>query len=179
MGTLIRNGRVHADSWRLLEEPFDRLLIPAEDGLLPDLPQGPLVVPLAVWLRRRDDLVERSPHVGLWLATHEDPHAAAPDLPRFGVIAVRFADFTDGRGYSLARGLRERHGYRGELRAVGDVRRDQLHYLASCGFDAFELRDGEDPLAALAAFADFSEAYQASVAHPSPLFRRRLAGARA
>ncbi len=177
MGTLIRNERVRADNWRLLEEPFDRLLIPAEDGLLPDLPRGLLIVPLAVWLRRRDDLVERSPHVGLWLATDANPESAVPDLPHFGVIAVRFTEFTDGRGYSLARSLRERHGFRGELRAVGDVRRDQLHYLAACGFDAFELRKGEDPLAALGAFADFSEAYQASVARPSPLFRRRLAGA--
>ena len=177
MATLIRNARVRPDSWRLLDEPFDRLLIPAEDGLLPDLPVEPLIVPLAVWLRRRDDLVERSPHVGLWLATDQEPHAAASDLPRFGVIAVRFGEFTDGRGYSLARTLRERHGYRGELRAIGDVRRDQLYYLASCGFDAFVLSDGEDPDDALAAFADFSDAYQSSAARPSPLFRRRLSGA--
>jgi uncharacterized protein (DUF934 family) len=179
MGTLIRDGRARVDTWRLLEKPFDRLLIPAEDGLLPDLPQEPLIVPLAVWSRRRDDLVERLPHVGLWLVMDEDPHALAPDLPRFGVVAVRFDEFTDGRGYSLARSLRERHGYRGELRAIGDVRRDQLYYLESCGFDAFTLRDEEDANAALTAFADFSEAYQASVARPRPLFRRRLAGAQA
>jgi len=98
---------------------------------------------------------------------------------QFGVIAVHFADFTDGRGYSLARNLRERHGFRGELRAVGDVRRDQLYYLAACGFDAFVLRDGEDAHAALAALEDFSDAYQSSVARPNPLFRRRLSGAHA
>lgn len=179
MGTLIGDGQVRAETWQLLDAPFDRLLIPAEDGLLPDLPPEPLIVPLAVWLRRRDDLLDRVPHVGLWLATDDDPQAVAPDLPRFGVVAIRFAEFTDGRGYSLARSLRERHGYRGELRAIGDVRRDQLHYLASCGFDAFVLRDGEDAAAALTAFADFSEAYQASVARPRPLFRRRLLGAQA
>jgi len=179
MGTLIRNGRVRADTWRLLDAPFDRLLIPAEDGLLPDLPPEPLIVPLAVWLRRRDDLLDRTPHVGLWLASDADPHAVAPDLTRIGVIAVRFAEFTDGRGYSLARSLREQYGYRAELRAIGDVRRDQLYYLASCGFDAFVLRNGEDADAALTAFADFSEAYQASVARPRPLFRRRLSGAQA
>jgi uncharacterized protein (DUF934 family) len=176
MGTLIRNARVRTDSWRLLEEPFDRLLIPAEDGLLPDLPPGPLLVPLAVWPRRRDDLVERLPHVGLLLETHEDPRPIAADLAHFGVIAVRFADSTDGRGYSLARVLRERHGFRGELRAVGEVRRDQLYYLASCGFDAFVLCGDEDPQEALAALGDFSEAYQSSVTRPSPLFRRRLSG---
>jgi uncharacterized protein (DUF934 family) len=177
MATLIRNARVRPDSWRLLEGPFDRLLIPAEDGLLPDLPAEPLIVPLALWLRRRDDLVERLPHIGLWLAADQDPQSAAADLPRFGVIAVRFGEFADGRGYSLARVLRERHGYRGELRAIGDVRRDQLYYLASCGFDAFVLPDDEDPRGALAALTDFSDAYQSSVARPSPLFRRRLSGA--
>src|SRR5438477_438079 len=69
--------------------------------------------------------------------------------------------------------LRERYGYKGELRAVGPLTRDHLFFLESCGFDAFELRDGEDPHAALAAFDDFSEAYQASPARPQPLFRRR------
>lgn len=179
MGTLIRDGRARAETWRLLDTPFDRLLIPAEDGLLPDLPPEPLIVPLAVWLSRRDDLLDRVPHVGLWLATDDGPQSVAPDLPRFGVIAIRFAEFTDGRGYSLARSLRKQYGYRAELRAIGDVRRDQLYYLASCGFDAFDLRSGEDADAALTAFADFSEAYQASVAHPRPLFRRRLSGAQA
>lgn len=91
------------------------------------------------------------------------------------LIAVRFPAFTDGRGYSIARLLRERHRYRGELRAMGDIGRDQLHYLARCGFDSFELREGEDPGAAQAALAEFSEAYQAAADEPVPLFRRRAA----
>jgi len=90
-------------------------------------------------------------------------------------VEVNFPKFGDGRGYSIARLLRERYGYRGELRAVGHITRDLLFYLESCGFDAFELRAGEDPKAALAGFEDFSEAYQASVARPQPLFRRRPA----
>jgi uncharacterized protein (DUF934 family) len=69
--------------------------------------------------------------------------------------------------------IRERYGYRGELRAIGDVLRDQLFFLSSCGFNAFVLRDGEDTQEALAAFGDFSEAYQNSVERPLPLFRRR------
>ena len=81
----------------------------------------------------------------------------------------------DGRGYSIARLLRERYGWRGELRAIGDVLRDQLFYLTRCGFDAFELRAGQDAQAALTALADFSEAYQSSVERPQPLFRRRVA----
>ena len=179
MATLIKDRRLVADTWRLLDEPADRLLVTAEDGLLPDLPDGPLLVPLRLWRLRRDDLLERGSGAGVWLAADAEPGPLAADLARLDVIAVRFATFSDGRGYSLARLLRERHGYRGELRAIGEVRRDQLYYLAACGFDAFALPAGEDPRAALAAFDDFSETYQASVARPDPLFRRRLAGAHA
>ena len=88
-------------------------------------------------------------------------------------IEVNFPKFGDGRGFSIARLLRERHGYKGELRAVGEVARDHLYYMEQCGFDAFLLRDGEDVEEALAAFDDFSEAYQATAAQPVPLFRRR------
>ena len=88
-------------------------------------------------------------------------------------VDVNFPKFGDGRGFSIGRLLRERYGYRGELRAVGHITRDLLFYLESCGFDAFELRPGEDPHEALASFEDFTEAYQASVARPQPLFRRR------
>jgi len=80
---------------------------------------------------------------------------------------------TDGRGFSIARLLRSRYGYRGELRAVGEVTRDHLYYMEKCGFNAFELRAGEDAAEALAAFDDFSESYQAKAARPVPLFRRR------
>lgn len=105
----------------------------------------------------------------------DDPGALAGSLERLTVVAVNFPKFGDGRGYSIARLLRERYGYRGELRAVGQVARDNLYFMAQCGFDAFELRAGEDPKEALAAFNDFSEVYQASVARPQPLFRRRRA----
>jgi uncharacterized protein (DUF934 family) len=109
------------------------------------------------------------------LEASDDPGALAASLDRIQVIAVRFPAFGDGRGYSIARLLRERYGYRGELRAVGEVARDNLYFMAQCGFDAFQLREGEDPTEALAAFSDFSEAYQATVARPLPLFRRRAA----
>ena len=88
-------------------------------------------------------------------------------------VEINFPKFGDCRGYSIARLLRERYGYRGELRAVGQVARDLLLYMESCGFDAFLLREGEDAEEALTGFGDFSDAYQASVARPIPLFRRR------
>jgi uncharacterized protein (DUF934 family) len=118
-----------------------------------------------------------SPEKGevLRLEPTDDPAAVAERLARAARVEVHFPKFGDGRGFSIGRLLRERYGYRGELRAVGHITRDHLSFLESCGFDAFELRPGEDPHAALAAFDDFSEAYQASVKRPLPLFRRRLA----
>ena len=103
----------------------------------------------------------------------DDPAAVAPQLASAARVEVNFPKFGDGRGFSIARLLRERYGYRGELRAVGQVGLDHLHYMEQCGFDAFELRDGEDAEEALGAFDTFSEGYQTSVGRPEPLFRRR------
>jgi uncharacterized protein (DUF934 family) len=104
----------------------------------------------------------------------DDPAKIAERLGALARIEVNFPKFGDGRGLSIARLLRERYGYRGELRAVGQVARDLLSGMEKCGFDSFELREGEDVQEALAAFDDFSEGYQTSVARPVPLFRRRL-----
>ena len=103
----------------------------------------------------------------------DDLEAIAGRLAGAARVEVNFPKFGDGRGYTIGRLLRERYGYKGELRAVGQVARDLLSYMESCGFDAYVLRDGEDPQEALAAFDDLSEAYQASVTRPEPLFRRR------
>jgi len=103
----------------------------------------------------------------------DDLEALAGRLPGLAVVAVCFPKYADGRGYSIGRLLRERYGYKGELRATGVVARDHLQALAQCGFDAFELREGEDAQAALESLDDFSEAYQSSTAQPVPLFRRR------
>ncbi len=104
--------------------------------------------------------------------TH-DPASVADRLAGATRVEVSFPKFGDGRGFSIARLLRERYGYKGELRAVGHITRDHLFFMQSVGFDAFELREGEDPNEALAALEDFSESYQASPARPLPLFRRR------
>ena len=103
------------------------------------------------------------------------PAQLAPDVASLTLISVDFPQFTDGRGYSIGRLLRERYGYQGELRAVGDVQRDQLFYLTRSGFNAFVLRADKDPYKALTAHRDFSEAYQTAVDQPVPLFRRRQA----
>jgi uncharacterized protein (DUF934 family) len=158
---LIRHRAIATDTWQ-----------PLDDGAVPA--RGDVIVPVAVWLSERERLLARDGRVGVLLQPNDEPGALAGDLARLGLIAVHFPSFTDGRGYSTARLLRERYGWRGELRAVGDVQRDQLFYLARVGFDAFQLRDGADVDDALSAFADFGETYQAAVDQPLPLFRRRI-----
>ena len=170
---LIKDRKLALDNWQLLEAPAEgaRLEIPASRDV---------IVPLEAWRRLRVDLPGRDEgRRGVLLSGADDPQELVPDLDRLSVIAVQFASFTDGRGYSIGRLLRDRYVYRGELRAIGDIQRDQIFYLMRCGFDAFELRPGEEVTAALAAFEDFSEPYQAAVDRPVPLFRRRDAAARA
>ena len=163
---LIKDRKLAHDSWQLLEGSAEaRPEIPAS---------GDVIVPLDVWRRLRAELPARDEgRRGVWLSGADDPDELAADLERIPLIAVQFTSFTDGRGYSIGRLLRERYAFRGELRAIGDVQRDQIFYLMRCGFDAFALRPGEDVAAVLAAFDDFSEPYQASVERPLPLFRRR------
>lgn len=163
---VIRNRRVEDDAWTVLGLEGD---VPAQ------LPAGPVVVPLAVWTSRRDGLRARREPVGVWLRPEDDALALGHDVNALPLIAVHFPKFVDGRGYSTAFLLRTRLGYRGELRALGDVGRDQLHYLSRVGFDAFSLPAHRDPEAALAAFGTFGDVYQASVVQPLPLFRRRAA----
>ena len=108
----------------------------------------------------------------------EPDHSAAPLLAHLDdleLVAINFPVFMDGRGFSYARELREQ-GYRGELRAVGNFIRDQLHYLSRCGFDAFQFADESELEDALASLDDFDEHYQAGIDQPQPLFRRRHQG---
>ena len=145
---LIRNGRI--------EEPDDAVL-----------------VPLAEWPTMRG-----KPHVGVLLEPADDPAALSADIDSIPVIAVNFPKFTDGRGYSIAFLLRKRLGYRGELRAVGDVQRDQFFYMQRAGFNAFLLKDGKDPHRALASLRDFTTPYQTSADGRAPVFRLRTGAPR-
>ena len=145
----------------------------AEESPIPD--HGPVLVPLALWLTHRSELVEREAPVGVLLRSDEHPEAIADDVSKIGLIALDFPTFRDGRAYSYARLLRERFRFDGELRAVGHFMRDQLTYLSRCGFNAFQFEDESQLEAALESLADFSEYYQASVDQPLPLFRRRAA----
>ena len=154
MPEIIRNGRVESDDW----DPAALLT-------------------LAQWKERREVLLASAERIGIRLDPADEPAELAPDVDRIQLVAINFPKFADGRGYSSAALLRTRYRYRGELRAVGDVGRDQLFYLKRCGFDAFALAPHRDPHAALASLADFSLRYQASVDDPLPLFRKRLSAA--
>ena len=160
MRSVIKDRRIVEDRWRHV----------ADDAELPD---GPAIVSLARWSRERALLLERGEPIGVRLPNTTNVANLAADLPVLEVIALEFPKFADGRAYSQARLLRERYSYRGEIRAVGDVLRDQLLFMARSGFDAFELRADRDPDDALEAFGEFSESYQPAADQPLPLFRRR------
>ncbi len=165
-GSLAAGGHVVDDAWHDVET-VDELHL-AADGV-------PLLVSRAVWSAERDALIARGSPIGLKLEPHDDPASIATDLGHLSLLAVHFPKFTDGRGYSIARLLRERYAYAGPLRAVGDVLRDQLFYLLRCGFDSFAMKHEEQVDDALSAYRDFSEAYQTAVDRTVPLFARRAA----
>ncbi len=167
---IIKNKAVVADDTSVLRlkegDTADSIKVPA----------GKVIVPLPVWNCQFEALRGRM-ELGLWLAGFERIEDIPDDIHRFPVIAVDFHKFTDGRGYTLAYRLRTQHGYRGELRAMGDIQRDQLFYLKRVGFDAFAVREDKDLQTALAGFDDFSVTYQASADTAVPLFRRVERGA--
>lgn len=167
MPTLIRNGQVTADTWQpaSMDAGLDYVL-GAESG-----PQ--VIVPLAMWLAEKETFRASGKAIGVCLDSADDPYALKDDVATLPLIALNFPVFRDGRAYSAAAILRGRLGYKGELRAVGDVLRDQLFYMKRCGFDSFNLADGVKVEDALAAFSDFRASYQGTVEEPVPLFRRR------
>jgi uncharacterized protein (DUF934 family) len=170
MAKLIKNRQIIEDSWQTL------FLAEGEAAAAVTVPEGPVLVPLAVWQAQREGLLQRGTPLGVWLGPTDEPGDIADDLNHFAVVGIHFPVFRDGRGYSSAALLRARYGYRGELRAIGDVLRDQMQYLSRVGFDAFSVPDGRCAETALGGLDDFSIAYQGAVTDPQPLFRRRPAG---
>lgn len=145
---IIRNQKIVTDAWQHLA---DDAAVPAE---------GDVTVSLARWTSEREALAARTGQTGVRLRPADEPDALVGDLEALPLIAIEFPKFTDGRGYTTARLLRERHGYQGELRAIGHVLRDQLFYMHRVGFDAFELAPGKSLTDALEAFSEFSVTYQ-------------------
>jgi uncharacterized protein (DUF934 family) len=158
MFKLIRNGRVVSDKWKTLT------LAEGDTPQSVRLPVGPVLVPLSVWQARRAELIHREYEhgwpLGVWLAAEEDAEAIGRDIDDLTVIAVEFDKFTDGKSYSTARLLRERFGYKGELRAIGDVPSDRLTYQHQVGFDAFAVRANQQIVTILSGLFDFNAANQ-------------------
>ena len=167
MAQLIKNGAAATDSWKTLE------LAEGETPEAVALPEGDVIFPLAVWQARKAEIASR-PHFGLLLQSADRVEDVADELASFAVIAVHFPKFVDGRGYSTAALVRQRYGYTGELRAVGDVLHDQLFFMRRVGFDSYALKDGKNLAYALdAGFKPFGDAYQGATDQAQPYFRRR------
>jgi uncharacterized protein (DUF934 family) len=166
MPKLIKDGAIVENTWELLAKG-------EVEAAAVEVPAGQVLVPVTVWLAQKDHLQNRT-DIGVWLDSDEGAELIGADANRFAVIGVNFPLFMDGRTFSTARLLRERFGFTGELRAVGNFMRDQLCYLRRCGVNAFAFANPEANLEeAVKSLTDLQEYYQASVDQPLPLFRRR------
>lgn len=160
---IIKDGTIVEDTWVHVPDAAE---LPAS---------GDVIVSLERYIELRDALRKRSGKLGVRMRSDQEAKSVAPYVSELALVAIEFPGFKDGRGYTAARLLRERFGFKGQLRAVGDVLRDQLFYMRRCGFDAYELKAGKDIQGAVAAFRDFSVTYQGAVDDPRPLSRRGLA----
>lgn len=169
MREIIKDKAIVTDDWSVLR---------LAEGETPDaveVPAGKVIVPLQVWLLQRESLLKRQQqqqNLAVWFGSDEQARELKEDIPLFTLLAVDFPKFSDGRGYSIAYHLRTRLAYAGELRAIGDVLRDQLFYMQRVGFNAFATREDRSIREALKGLSDFSEKYQTSWDEKNPLFRR-------
>lgn len=164
MQRIIKDNEVIDETWHLLPKDVELQSLSNSDDV---------IVPMHLWLEHAHALKARDGGLGIWLDADEIVEEIADDLEHFQVIALNFPVFTDGRHFSSARLLRERYGYKGEIRAIGDVLRDQLFLMRRCGFNAYAVRPDRDPYDALEGLKDFSVTYQSAADDALPLFRRR------
>ncbi len=141
-----------------------------DDAEVPDGAHA--IVSQTRFLEQRVTLLERATALGVRVAPEDDPQALLGSFDGLALVAIWFPKYADGRGYSHARLLRDRYGWSGELRAVGDVKRDQLFYMKRCGFDAYELPEGQDAEASLASLSDFEVTYQTAADGRAPIYHQ-------
>ncbi len=158
---LIKEGALAEDPWQALAD---------EEALV----EGPVVVSLERWQSERESLLARNTPLGVRLQSDQSPALIAEDLDRLDLVALEFPKFNDGRAYSYARLLRDRYGFKGEVRAVGGVFRDQFLLMQRCGFDAFEVADKAAAEAWEKAISEISVTYQpgADARRPALALRR-------
>jgi len=162
MDNYIKDRKIDANEWM----PFTGI----EDSS--SLPSGDIYVPLEEWVKARGTLRARNSRLGVALQNTDDPALIRDDLERLDLIVLDFPKMADGRAFTQARLLRERYGFTGEIRATGDVLRDQLFYMQRCGINGFELRNDQDLSQSLKAFDEMTVTYQPAVDEELPLWRR-------
>ena len=162
---IINNRQIVEDNWQSIDA----------ETAIDQLPAGSIIVPLAFWNEHKDSLSQRSEPLGIQLNPEEDVIDIAEHLAKFSLVVLQFPAFRDGRAYSQARQLRQHFGYQGEIRATGNVLRDQLMYMERVGFTSFEIDSKQDINAAVNAFDEIKIKYQASSDESLPLFKRRSA----
>ena len=160
---LIKNGR-------LTEERYVRVL---DDAPIPD--GVPVIVPAARFLADADEMLRRDAPTGVEWPNNRAVAELEPYLGRLAVVVLTFPNFKDGRGYTQARLLRERYGFVGELRAAGQILRDQFLFLVRAGFDALEVVKQSDAEAFAATLARYTVFYQDAGDDRVSAMRRRLA----
>ena len=154
----------------------DRYVRVLDDEPIPD--NVPVIVPAARFLADSEEFMAREAPTGVLWPNNRKVSELEPYIDRLALIALILPTFKDGRAYTQARQLRERYGFRGELRATGDVLRDQFLFLLRSGFDAFEVKKDSDAEAYVAAIKRYSVFYQPTDDGRVSAFSRRLARAR-
>ena len=196
MSNLIKDNAIVADEWTRVTPPVlgeetvrkqagkvvlfkltGEETFSAEQIAATKIPAGKVLVPFAVWRANKDALAGRvsQGEVGLLIATHEaieDVMAEVKDINAFALVAVYVERFADGRIFTIGNLLRTRYGFKNELRAIGDVLRDQLFFLKRSGFNSYLIRADRNAQEALHSLTDFSEPYQGAVDNTQPAWRR-------
>jgi uncharacterized protein (DUF934 family) len=162
---LIKDDQVLEDEW---------VLISKEDVLEKKInyEKHKLILPLSLWLENKSFFIGKS-NIGIWIDSSEDPGEIGSDCNQFSLIAINFPIFTDGRGYSYARILRDNLGFLGDLRAIGDILCDQMYFYRRCGFSSFLVRGDVDPEQAIRSLNDFNMNYQSVSDKNQPIFHKR------
>jgi uncharacterized protein (DUF934 family) len=160
---IIKDKIVVNDDWQLIREL---------DCSKP-IPEGKVILPFIDWQASRNELLKRDSEYAVWIDGDIETEDLLGDLEHFSMIALDFPVFKDGRSYSHACLLRERYDYKGELRAIGDVLRDQLFFMQRCGINSFEVRKDKDIEDALKSLKDFTVRYQAAADGAVPIYKQR------
>ncbi|WP_174301211.1 DUF934 domain-containing protein [Caulobacter sp. S45] len=170
MPKLISRDGPEASSFVWREDGFTHIA----DDEAPGGELGQVIISLSRFQADGDRWLAEGRSVGVRLKPEDPVEGLAYDLPRLAVVALEFPKFRDGRALSAAALLRERYGYAGELRAVGEVVRDLAKEMSRCGFDSFEPSDGSTPEQWTISVFRFRHVYQSAADRRAPAFRERI-----